>query len=153
VHDKHTAGFRKLTVMRWAPSSQKDFVLCTSWHIPKKPATMGNSWNPTKLHDWKMCQYNTTRSSLELMYISLKCKQGPIKKKWESHVLTNKRSATNSMYWLIKTLFMPTRSQERASHTNSLSISTASHTISCTLSSDSLFFNNLQRTRKINAKF
>jgi len=101
VHDKHTAGFRKLTVMRWAPSSQKDFVLCTSWHIPKKPATMGNSWNPTKLHDWKMCQYNTTRSSLELMYISLKCKQGPIKKS-ENH------------------MYLPTSGQLRTQCTDSL---------------------------------
>lgn len=45
------------------------------------------------------------------------------------------RSATNSMYWLINSPFIPTNAHGRASHTNSLSMSTASLTIPLTRSS------------------
>lgn len=43
---------------------------------------------------------------------------------------TNSLSATNLMYWLMSVEFMPINAQERASQTNSVSILTASSTIS-----------------------
>uniref|UniRef100_A0A8R7V5S2 Uncharacterized protein n=1 Tax=Triticum urartu TaxID=4572 RepID=A0A8R7V5S2_TRIUA len=50
----------------------------------------------------------------------------------------SRRSATNSMYWLMRSPFMPTSAQGSASQTNSLSMSTASDTISKTRDSSSL---------------
>lgn len=49
-------------------------------------------------------------------------------------ILTSRRSATNRTYWFIRAEFMPISAHGRASHTNSISSSTASFTIACTCS-------------------
>lgn len=57
---------------------------------------------------------------------------------------TNSLSATNFMYWLMSVEFMPISAQGRASHTNSISIWTASCTILWTRSESSGLSNKLQ---------
>ncbi|AGE49027.1 hypothetical protein ATCVBr0604L_043R [Acanthocystis turfacea Chlorella virus Br0604L] len=49
------------------------------------------------------------------------------------------RSATNSMYWLIRSEFMPIIRQGMASHMKSFSLATASSTMLLTTSRDSFF--------------
>lgn len=61
-------------------------------------------------------------------------------------ICTNRRSATNLMYWLIKLEFMPISAQGRASHTNWVSISTASWTMWWTFCQWSRFRNKLFAT-------
>lgn len=58
--------------------------------------------------------------------------------------LTSNLSDTNSMYSLMRSAFMPTSEQDRASQTNSFSISTASCTMAITLSWGRGFCNKLQ---------
>jgi hypothetical protein len=60
---------------------------------------------------------------------------------------TSRRSAQNAMYSAISSLFMPMRLTGRASHKNSVSMATASRTISSTRSPSSLLFRSLQNDR------
>lgn len=69
---------------------------------------------------------------------------------------TSKWSATNLIYWLISSEFIPINAQGRASQTNWVSISTASCTISWTFCQCSWFRNVLQKwseERKITRQF
>ncbi len=122
----------KHTVMRWVPSNQMDSEHYNACCSPEQPAHRNLSHYQ---HPYVLKQ-------------NQKIKSNCIKTYRIGGSFTRRRSATKLTYSLISFEFMPTRSQDRASQTNTLSMSTAAHTISFTLFSGSLFSNKLENDNR-----